>query len=194
MAEAAAAGLPVMAHAQATDGIKNAVRAGIRSIEHGIYLDDEAIDMMLAAGTWLVPTLVAPHAVLDAVKNGAQLPPSVVAKAQEVIEAHQASFARAVAAGVKVAMGTDSGVGPHGSNLDELSLMAKGGMTPSDVLVTTTSSAAQLLGLAAQAGSLTPGKRADVVVVAGDPFDLAALRQNIRAVYKDGRAVRGRLA
>ena len=194
MAEAAAAGLPVMAHAQATDGIKNAVRAGIRSIEHGIYLDDEAIDMMLAAGTWLVPTLVAPHAVLDAVKNGAQLPPTGVAKAQEVIEAHQASFARAVAAGVKVAMGTDSGVGPHGSNLDELSLMAAGGMKPSDVLVATTSSAAQLLGLADQTGSLTPGKRADVVAVAGDPFDLAALRQNIRAVYKDGCAVRGRLA
>jgi imidazolonepropionase-like amidohydrolase len=189
MAEAAAAGLPVMAHAQATDGIKNAVRAGIRSIEHGIYLDDEAIDMMLAAGTWLVPTLVAPHAVLDAVKNGAQLPPTVVAKAQEVIEAHQASFARAVAAGVKVAMGTDSGVGPHGSNLDELSLMAAGGMTPSDVLVATTRSAAQLLGLADQTGSLTPGKRADVVAVAGDPFDLTALKQNIRAVYKDGRAV-----
>jgi hypothetical protein len=106
-----------------------------------------------------VPTLVAPHAVLGAVKNGAQLPPSVVAKAQEVIEAHQASFARAVAAGVKEAMGTDSGVGPHGSNLDELSLVAAGGMTPSDVLVATTSSAAQLLGLAAQTGSLTPGKR-----------------------------------
>jgi imidazolonepropionase-like amidohydrolase len=194
MAEAAAAGLPVMAHAQATDGIKNAVRAGIRSIEHGIYLDDEAIDMMLAAGTWLVPTLVAPHAVLDAVKNGAQLPPTVVAKAQEVIEAHQASFAKAVAAGVKVAMGTDSGVGPHGRNLDELSLMAAGGMKPSNVLVATTSSAAQLLGLADQTGSLTPGKRADVVAVAGDPFDLAALRQNIRAVYKDGRPVRGRLA
>jgi imidazolonepropionase-like amidohydrolase len=193
MAEAAAAGLPVMAHAQATDGIKNAVRAGIRSIEHGIYLDDEAIDMMLAAGTWLVPTLAAPHAVLDAVKNGAQLPPAVVAKAREVIEAHQASFARAVAAGVKVAMGTDSGVGPHGSNLDELSLMAAGGMTPSDVLVATTSSAAQLLGLADQTGSLTPGKRADVVVVAGDPFDLPALRQNIRAVFKDGRPVRGQL-
>jgi len=91
-------------------------------------------------------------------------------------------------------MGTDSGVGPHGSNLDELSLMAAGGMTPSDVLVATTSSAAQLLALADQTGSLTPGKRADVVVVAGDPFDLPALRQNIRAVYKDGRAVRGQLA
>ena len=85
-------------------------------------------------------------------------------------------------------------MGPHGSNLDELSLMAAGGMTPSDVLAATTSSAAQLLGLAAQTGSLAPGKRADVVVVAGDPLDPAALRQNIRAVDKDGRAVRSRLA
>jgi imidazolonepropionase-like amidohydrolase len=194
MVEANAAGLPVMAHAQATDGIKNAVRAGIRSIEHGIYLDDEAIDMMLKAGTWLVPTLVAPVAVLEAVKNGAQLTDSVAAKAQEVIEVHQASFAAAVAAGVKIAMGTDSGVGPHGSNLDELSLMAAGGMSPEDVLVATTSSAAELLGLAEQAGSLSPGKRADVVVVDGDPFDLAGLKQNIRAVYKDGRPVRGDLA
>lgn len=191
MTEARAAGLPVMAHAQATDGIKNAVRAGIRSIEHGIYLDDEAIDMMLAAGTWLVPTLIAPVAVLDAVKNGAQLPDSVVAKAQEVIEDHRASFGRAVAAGVKVAMGTDSGVGPHGGNLEELSLMAACGMAPSDVLVATTSSAAELLGVGDQAGSLSPGKRADVVVVAGDPFDLATLKQNIHAVYKDGRLVRG---
>jgi imidazolonepropionase-like amidohydrolase len=193
MAEASAAGLPVMAHAQATEGIKNAVRAGVRSVEHGIYLDDEAIAMMLQAGTWLVPTLVAPVAVLEAAKNGAQLPDGVLAKAQQVIEVHHASFARAAAAGVKVAMGTDSGVGPHGRNLDELTLMASAGMAPEDVLVATTSSAARLLGLGDQAGSLMPGKRADVVVVAGDPFDFASLKANIRAVYKDGQLVREEL-
>jgi len=191
--EATAAGLPVMAHAQATDGIKNAVRAGIRSIEHGIYLDDEAIAMMLEAGTWLVPTLAAPVAVLEAAKNGAQLPDGVLEKAQEVIETHHASFARAAAVGVKVAMGTDSGVGPHGRNLDELTLMASAGMAPEDVLVATTSSAAELLGLGDQVGSLAPGKRGDVVVVAGDPFDFASLKANIRAVYKDGQLVRGGL-
>src|SRR5246127_2087163 len=103
-----AAGLPVMAHAQATDGIKNAVRAGVRSIEHGIYLDDEAIDLMLSTGAWLVPTLVAPHAVLSAAKAGSQLPDGVLEKAQEVTTAHADAFARAVAAGVKIAMGTDS--------------------------------------------------------------------------------------
>jgi imidazolonepropionase-like amidohydrolase len=190
IAEATAAGLPVMAHAQATDGIKNAVRAGVRSIEHGIYLDDEAIDMMLRAGTWLVPTLVAPHAVLSAASAGSQLPEGVVAKAQEVVAAHADAFARAVAAGVKIAMGTDTGVGPHGSNLDELPLMATGGLTPAQVLTATTSSAAELLQVADDTGTLTPGKRADIVVLAGDPFDLANIKGNIHAVYSGGVQVR----
>jgi imidazolonepropionase-like amidohydrolase len=191
MAEAAAAGLPVMAHAQATDGIKNALRAGVRSIEHGIYLDDEAIELMLSTGAWLVPTLVAPHAVLNEAKAGSQLPEGVVAKAREVMAAHADAFARAVAAGVKVAMGTDSGVGPHGSNLDELPLMAAGGMTPAQVLTATTRSAAELLQLADETGTLRPGMRADVVVLAGDPFDLPNLKTNIRAVYSAGKRVRG---
>jgi imidazolonepropionase-like amidohydrolase len=191
LAEAAAAGLPVMAHAQATEGIKNAIRAGVRSVEHGIYLDDEAISMMLEAGTWLVPTLVAPVAVLDAAKNGVHLPDGVAAKAEEVVEVHRESFARAVAAGVKVAMGTDSGVSQHGQNLRELTLMAEGGMSPRAVLVAATSSAAALLGMQDEAGELSPGQRADIVAVAGDPFDLASLKANIRAVYQDGRLVRG---
>ncbi|MGB6454353.1 MAG: amidohydrolase family protein [Streptosporangiaceae bacterium] len=191
MAEASAAGVPVMAHAQATDGIKNAVRAGVRSIEHGIYLDDEAIEMMLGAGTWLVPTLVAPHAVLSAANAGSQLPDGVVAKAQEVMAAHADAFARAVAAGVKVAMGTDSGVGPHGSNLDELPLMAAGGLTPVQVLTATTSSAAELLQVADETGTIMPGKRADIVVLAGDPCDLANIKGNVRAVYCGGAEVRG---
>ncbi len=191
MAEANAVGLPVMAHAQAADGIKNAVRAGVRSIEHGIYLDDEAIELMLAAGTWLVPTLVAPHAVLSAASAGRQLHDGVAEKAQQVIATHASSFARAVAAGVKVAMGTDTGVGQHGSNLDELPLMAAGGMTPAQVLAATTKSAAELLRLGDETGTIAPGKRADLVVLAGDPFDLAGLKANIRAVYVAGRKVRG---
>src|ERR671914_75075 len=98
--EANAAGIFVMAHAQATPGIKNAIRAGIRSIDHGIYLDDEAIEMMLARGTWLVPTLVAPRGVIDAADAGAAIPEASVAKAREVVETHTASFEKAVAAGV----------------------------------------------------------------------------------------------
>jgi imidazolonepropionase-like amidohydrolase len=191
MAEATAAGLPVMAHAQATDGIKNALRAGVRSIEHGIYLDDEAIDMMLHNEAWLVPTLVAPHSVLNAASAGSQLPDGVAAKAREVIDAHADSFARAVAAGVKIAMGTDSGVGPHGTNLDELPLMAAGGMTPAQVLTATTQSAADLMRIGDETGTIMPGKRADLVVLAGDPFDLAKLKANVRTVYQAGVKVRG---
>jgi imidazolonepropionase-like amidohydrolase len=147
--------------------------------------------MMLEAGTWLVPTLTAAASVLDAAKKGARLPDGVLAKAEAVIDAHNASFAAAVAAGVKIAMGTDSGVGPHGSNLRELALMAAGGMSPRDALVAATSSAAGLLGVHADSGTLTPGKRADIVIVAGDPFDLAHLKDNIRAVYSAGKLVRG---
>ena len=191
MAEAMAAGLPVMAHAQATDGIKNALRAGVRSIEHGIYLDDEAIDLMLSKGAWLVPTLVAPHAVVKAVSEGSQLPEGVVEKAKEVIDAHASAFARAVAAGVKIAMGTDTGVGPHGTNLDELPLMAAGGLTPEQVFQATTSSAADLLQIGDDSGTIMPGKRADMVILAGDPFDLSKVKANIRAVYSAGRRVRG---
>lgn len=186
VAEANAAGLFVMAHAQATDGIKNAVRSGIRSIEHGIYLDDEAIDMMLEKGTFLVPTLVAPQGVLDAAAAGAAISETVLAKAREVVEIHHASFERAVEAGVSIAMGTDSGVTPHGENLKELKLMADGGMSPTDVLVATTSNAARLMGIADDVGTLEKGKRADLVVVGGDPLDLEALPKNIESVYKDG--------
>jgi imidazolonepropionase-like amidohydrolase len=191
VAEAAAAGRWVMAHAQATDGIKAAVRAGVRSIEHGIYLDDEAIGLMLDRGAWLVPTLVAPRGVLAAAEAGMAIPDAARRKAVEVAEAHADSFRRAVAAGVKVAMGTDSGVTPHGRNLAELELMAKGGMTPAQVLAATTSSAAELLGLSGELGTLEPGKRADVVVVDGDPFELASLGDRIAAVVKDGRLVAG---
>lgn len=191
MAEATAVGLPVMAHAQAADGIKNAVRAGVRSIEHGIYLDDEAIDLMLSNGTWLVPTLVAPHSVVHAASAGRQLHEGVLEKAKAVIAAHASAFARAAAAGVKIAMGTDTGVGPHGTNLDELPLMAAGGMTPAQVLTATTKSAADLMGIGDETGTVMPGKRADLVVLAGDPFDLANLKSNIRAVYQGGRKVRG---
>jgi imidazolonepropionase-like amidohydrolase len=192
VSEAAAAGIWVMAHAQATEGIKNAIRAGIRSIEHGIYLDDEAISMMLEKGTYLVPTLVAPQGVISAAEAGAQIPEASLAKAREVVEIHRESFRKAVEAGVKVAMGTDSGVTPHGENLRELVLMTEGGMTPGQALVATSATAAELMGVQDELGSLEPGKRADLVVVEGDPFDLKTLPERIEAVYKDGQRVASR--
>jgi imidazolonepropionase-like amidohydrolase len=189
--EAAAAGRWVMAHAQGADGVKAALRAGVRSIEHGIYL--EAIELLLERGAWLVPTPVAPRGVLAAAAAGVPIPDAARRKAAEVADAHADSFRRAVAAGVKVAMGTDSGVTPHGRNLAELELMAKGGMAPAQVLAAATSSAAELLGMAGELGTLEPGRRADVVVVDGDPFELATLGDRIAAVVKDGRLVAGHL-
>jgi imidazolonepropionase-like amidohydrolase len=191
VAEARAAGLWVMSHAQSTVGIKNAVRAGVRSIEHGIYLDDEAIELMLEHGAYLVPTLVAPLGVINAAEAGAGIPEVAVTKAREVIEAHRDSFRRAVEAGVKVAMGTDAGVIPHGDNLDELQLMADCGMSPEDVLVATTRSAAELMGLGRELGTIESGKRADLVVVSGDPFDFRDLARRVARVYQDGRLVAG---
>ena len=191
VAEADAAGIVVMAHAQGAPGIKAAVRAGIRSIEHGVYLDDEAIELMLERGTYLVPTLVAPRGVIEAAEAGAAIPEASLRKAREVVDIHRESFRRAVEAGVSVAMGTDSGVTPHGRNLRELELMVEGGMTPAQALVATTSSAARLMGLGDELGTIEPGKRADVVVVGGDALDVASLDERIEAVYKDGVRVIG---
>ncbi|MGB3685524.1 MAG: amidohydrolase family protein [Ornithinimicrobium sp.] len=189
VAEANAAGLFVMAHAQATEGIKVAIRNGVRSIEHGIYLDDEAIEMMLGRGTWLVPTLSAPRAVLAQADAGVPLSDAVLSKARMVSEAHDDSMRRAIEAGVKVAMGTDSGVGPHGDNLTELALMESVGMSARDAWVASTSSAAALLGVDADFGSLEPGKVADVVLLTGGLDDLSDLRDRVHAVYRDGQSV-----
>ena len=189
VAEASAMGRRVMAHAQATDGIKAAIRAGIRSIEHGIYLDDEAIEMMLDRGTYLVPTLMAPRGVIDMAAAGAHVVEESLRKAEMVIESHDQSIARAVAAGVKVAMGTDSGVTPHGQNLRELPLMVDRGMTPAQALVATSRTASELLGVEAELGTLEPGKRADIVVVAGDALEVDKLPERIEAVWMDGEQV-----
>jgi len=189
VAEAAAAGTYVMAHAQSADGIKNALRAGARSIEHGVFLDDEALDLMIESGAWLVPTLMAPAGVLEAAARGDRMPEQIVRKSREVLEAHRASFRRAVAAGVRIAMGTDSGVTPHGCNLRELGLMAEAGMAPAAVLHATTLSAARLMRLDERLGSVEKGKLADVVVVEGDAFDFTELQSCVSEVWKAGACV-----
>jgi len=186
---AAAQGVWVMAHAQGAEGIKNGVRAGSRSVDHGIFMDDEAIELMLERGAWFVPTLIAAQGVIEAAEAGAAIPEVALRKAREVVEIHRESFRKAVAAGVKIAMGTDSGVTPHGENLRELVLMEEGGQTPPQVLQSSTISAAELMGLQDELGSLEPGKRADVVVVEGDPFDFKTLSERIESVYKDGLEV-----
>jgi imidazolonepropionase-like amidohydrolase len=187
--EATAAGIFVMAHAQGADGIKNAIRAGIRSIDHGIFLDDEAIELMKERGTWFVPTLVAPQGVIDAADAGVPLPPAVIDKARSVVEIHRAAFRHAVEAGVRIAMGTDSGVTPHGRNLRELALMVDGGMTPLAALEATTRSAAQLLGVDDRLGTIEAGKIADLVVVSGAATDIATLPDRVEQVWKAGARV-----
>ena len=190
--EATAAGIHVMAHAQGAGGIKAALRNGVRSIEHGIFLDDEAIEMMLQRGAWLVPTLHAPRAVIAAAEAGLPIPKSSVDKARVTAAAHSDSIRRAHEAGVRIAMGTDCGVGAHGSNLEELELMTEVGLSPLDALHATTGSAAELLDVHTDRGTLRPGLRADLVVVDGDPGDVTGLGERVRAVYLDGREVSNR--
>ncbi len=189
VAEASAAHRFVMAHAQATDGIKNAVRAGIRSIEHGIYMDDEAIEMMLESGTYLVPTLIAPMGVLEAADAGIDMPDAVIQKARDVVEVHRESIARCIEAGVKIAMGTDSGVTPHGRNLTELGEMVSLGMDDQATWEASTRVAAELMGIEDTTGTLQPGKVADIAVWDGTDLTVDGLRDRVSMVLQDGRRV-----
>lgn len=183
----------VLAHAQGTAGIRNAIVGGVRSIEHGIYLDDETIQLMLDRGVFLVPTLVAPIAVLRTAESARGMNERVVAKAGAVIEAHRAAVSRAIEAGVKVAFGTDTGVGPHGTNLEELTLMAECGMSVDGVLASATSVSADLVAPDARIGRVAAGHRADLVLLdrlLDSTTDLAGLDQAVVAVFQAGARVR----
>jgi len=187
-------GIKVMAHAQGSEGIKNAVRAGVRSIEHGIYLDDEAIKLMLEQGTFLVPTMIAAVAVLETGEQSG-MPEYAIRKVRDVIEAHRDSVSRAHKARVKIAMGTDAGVMPHGTNLRELGLMVKIGMTPMEAIVAATRTAAECLGWHDRIGTLEAGKLADIIVTRTDPLqDICSLENadNIIVVMKDGKIIKDR--
>jgi imidazolonepropionase-like amidohydrolase len=175
----------VMSHAHGAEGIKRAVRGGVRSIDHGTYVDDEGIELMLERGTWLVPTLTAGDTT-EAIAENPQVAEPVREKMRGLGRPELEAFRRASEAGVRVAMGTDCPVAPHGTNLRELELMASHGFSPEQALVAATSSAAELMGLQDELGTLEAGKRADVVVVDGDPFDFAKLGDRIEQVWKDG--------
>lgn len=185
-------GTKVMAHAQGSEGIMNALRAGVHSIEHGIYLDDEAIALMLERGTFLVPTLLAPLAVLEAGEEGG-VSKVQLDKAREVLESHRESIGRAHKAGVRIAMGTDAGVMNHGTNLREMGLMVNIGMTPMEAIEATTRVAAECLGWDDRIGTVQPGKLADIVIAGTDPLaDIRSLENtdNIVLVMKDGEVVK----
>jgi imidazolonepropionase-like amidohydrolase len=185
--EATAQGTYVMSHAQGAEGIRNALRAGARSIEHGIYLDDETIELFLEKDAFLVPTLQAPRAVIAAADAGAALPAAVVEKARMVAQTHRESIVKAHAAGVRIAMGTDAGVGPHGENLEELELLVGVGLSTRDALRAGTSVAAELLRMP-DVGRVAEGLPADLVLFDGDleKVGLADVRCRVSQVYQGG--------
>ena len=190
--EAAAAGRPVLAHAHGAAGIKQAVRAGVRSIEHGVYLDEEGIDLMLAAGTWLVPTLLAPVSLVEAIDAGMVVTPEIEAKARGISSTHLDAVAAAHRAGVRIAMGTDSGVFAHGSSWQELEWLVRAGLSPQQALHAATGSAADLLQLP-DVGRVEAGGVADLVVLDGNAWDFSRFDTNLRYVIQGGVVVHTRL-
>jgi len=191
--EAATQGRKVMAHAQANAGIKNALKGGVATIEHGIWLDGDAIEMMLDGGNALIPTLIAPQWVIRHAEAG-KMPAYAADKAREVIKDHTESIRMAVEAGVTIAFGTDTGVGPHGSNGEEFLLMQQVGMEPLDCIRSATTVAAQTIGMKG-VGSLAPGSWGDLIGVEGDPLadlKLVAEAGNVQLVVKGGEVVKSR--
>jgi imidazolonepropionase-like amidohydrolase len=186
--EAAKLERKVAAHAHGTDGIKAAVRAGVASIEHGSILDAEAISLMRERGTYLVPTLLAGVAVEEQAQEGI-LKGHRAEKALYIAPIMRRSFRQAVDAGVRIAFGTDAGVFPHGTNAREFVLMVENGMAPMAALVAATSTAAELLGVAADRGTLAAGKLADIIAVPGDPVRDIAVMERVAFVMKGGAVV-----
>jgi imidazolonepropionase-like amidohydrolase len=188
--QAAEYGTFVAAHAHGAEGIKRAVRAGVRSIEHGSLIDDEGIALMKQHGTWLVADIWNGD-YIDSVGRAQHWPEEYLRKNTETTEAQRAGFRKAVAAGVRIAYGTDSGVYPHGLNALQLPYMVKYGMTPMQAIQSATISAAQLMQWDDRIGSLAPGKFADIVAVEGD--GLADLRSfaKVGFVMKGGTVYKG---
>jgi len=181
--EAARHGIKVAAHAHGTEGIKAAVRAGVASIEHGSILDDEAIALMKEKGTYLVPTSY----LIDRV-NLSVLPPLVRKKGETIMPLARESLRRAIAAGVKIAFGTDAGVYPHGENAKEFAVYVKLGMAPLEALRSATLRAADLLGVTDR-GAIEVGKLADLVAVPGDPLRDITATERVSWVMQGGKVV-----
>jgi imidazolonepropionase-like amidohydrolase len=186
---AAAAGTYVAAHAHSAEGIKRAVRAGVRSIEHGSLMDDEAIDLMAQSGTFLVADLyngdwIREQGPVMGYGNEA------LEKAEATTEAQRKGFRAAWAAGVKVGFGTDAGVIPHGHNARQFATYVEHGMSPIDAIRSATSVAAEVLGRPGEVGVIAPGAKADLIAVPGDPTDRVNLLEQVAFVMKGGAVVK----
>jgi len=181
-----ALGRKVAAHAHEADGINAALRAGVDSIEHGSYLNDESVELFKKSGAWLVPTLLAGVSVLEELEINSQIPIAIQDKIRLVGPAVEEAFKRALAGGVNIAFGTDSGVSKHGQNGREFELMVAYGMDELAAIRSATVSTAELLGMSASIGTIEEGKMADIVAVKGDPTSDISLLRNIQFVMKEG--------
>ena len=188
VAEAHRLGRKVAAHAHGTAGIKQAVLAGVDSIEHGSFIDDEAIRLMKEKGTYLVPTLYLADWFIENYQR-LRVPAFMVEKAKVVMPAARQNIARAFKAGVKVAFGTDAAVYPHGLNAREFAVMVKLGMTPMQSIQAATINAADLLGWSDRVGSIEAGRFADIIAVNGDPIADVTVLEHVAFVMKGGQVV-----
>jgi imidazolonepropionase-like amidohydrolase len=183
--------MTVAVHAHGTEGIRRAVLAGVDSIEHGTFMTDEVIELMKRKGTYWVPTNLAGEWVAEKAKERGYFPEIVRPKAAAIGPVIRATFAKAQAAGVKIAFGTDSGVSPHGDNAREFELMVAGGMPPMKALQSATLEAARLLKIEDRLGTIEPKKIADIVAVKGNPLDNIHIMRSVTFVMKDGTVFKG---
>jgi imidazolonepropionase-like amidohydrolase len=179
-------GRRVSAHAHGLAGVNAALSAGVDSIEHGSFLDDASVDLFLKHGAFHTPTLIAAATVVGMAQGGVVLSPAQREKALVVGEQIKAALARTYRAGVKIAFGTDMGVGPHGENAREFALMVEAGMRNADAIKAATVTASELLDIADTTGTLTPGKSADLIAVAGDPLSDITELQRVKFVMASG--------
>jgi imidazolonepropionase-like amidohydrolase len=187
-------GFTVAAHAHGAEAMKRAIRAGVTSIEHGTYMDEEAIALFKKHGTYYVPTITAGKSVADSAKIPGYYPDVVTPKALAVGPLIQGTFGRAYKAGVKIAFGTDAGVFKHGKNWMEFKYMIETGMPPMEAIKAATMSAADLLGMKDKIGSIEAGKLADIVAVDGDPLKDSNAFGRVVFVMKDGIIYKGQPA
>ncbi len=180
-------GVKVAAHAHGTNGINAALRAGVDSIDHGTFLDDESIKLFKRTGAYLVPTLLPGHKVPATMEGNPFFTEAIKAKARAASAGSKASFRKAYEGGVRIAFGTDSGVTRHGANAEEFAVMVAAGMSEMDAIQSATVAAAQLIEMSDELGTIEPGKLADMIAVDSSPLDDISVLENVSAVIKDGK-------
>jgi imidazolonepropionase-like amidohydrolase len=179
-------GMHVAAHAHGKEGMLRAVRAGVLTIEHGTYMDEEVMEAMVELGTYYVPTISAGRFVAEKAEVEGYYPALVVPKAREIGPLIQDTFGAAYRYGVNIAFGTDAGVFPHGENAQEFGYMVEEGMPPADAILSSVRTAATVLAMEDMIGSIESGKYADIIAVDGNPLEDVTILENVRFVMKNG--------